>query len=115
VGFEPRHRLHRPWQYRRVYEGKRSLRGRHVVAYVLEVPGEGSHAGVVASRKVGGAVVRNRVKRRLRHALRDLWPSLPATGCQVVLIALPESARASFRSLSSDVRDLLTRLGVLGS
>ena len=111
--FQRQHRLTKTWQYRRVYDGGRRSRGRHVVAFALQAVGEPSRAGVVAGRKVGGAVERNRVKRRLKHVLRDLWMRVPGHDHQLVVIALPEAARADFESLRADVTDALEKLGVL--
>lgn len=109
------HRLHRTWQYQRTYRDGRSARGMHVNAYAQVAPGEPSRAGVVASRKVGSAVVRNRAKRRLRAVVRDLWPRVRADGVQLVLIALPSAPTVDFDRLANDVRDLLQRLGALES
>jgi ribonuclease P protein component len=55
-------------------------------------------AAVIAGRRVGDAVTRNRVKRRLRELLRARLPEVPA-GSLVVVRALPGSDRASFAQL----------------
>ena len=57
--------------------------------------------GLTVSRKVGPAVVRNRVKRRLREAIRRHRGLL--SGVDVVFIALPSAARASYAALCTDV------------
>lgn len=62
-----------------------------------------SMAGFAVSKAVGGAVVRNRVKRRLRAVMADVLPTLPV-GSRVVVRALPPAADASFDELGSDVR-----------
>lgn len=61
-----------------------------------------SRAGLVVSRAVGPAVVRTRVKRRLRHLLRERLPLLPA-GSRVVVRALPAAAAASSRLLGEEL------------
>lgn len=53
------------------------------------------------SKAVGGAVVRNRVKRRLRHLSRPLVEA--TTGLQVVVRALPPAAAASSEALARDL------------
>lgn len=111
--FSRRNRLARTWEYQRVYDRGRSRRGAHVVLYALLAPGEPSRVGIVASRKVGGAVERNRVKRRLRQVVRALWPRVPAADRQLVLIALSHAATVDFESLEADVADLLVQLGVI--
>ena len=65
-----------------------------------------SMAGFAVSKAVGGAVVRNRVKRRLRAIMADALPTLPA-GSRVVVRALPAAASASFGELDADVRGAL--------
>jgi len=61
--------------------------------------------GFVVSKAVGGSVVRNRVKRRLRHVVRELTEAsaLPPTGLLVVR-ALPAAADATSVELTDDVR-----------
>ncbi len=66
--------------------------------------GQGSaKVGFVVSKKVGNAVMRNRVKRRLRHIVRDRLTSQPVNdGLRVVVRALPDAARQP-RKLASDL------------
>ena len=58
--------------------------------------------GLIVSRAVGGSVVRNQVKRRLRHLSAARLSGLPA-GTQVVLRALPAAASASSDRLGGDL------------
>jgi ribonuclease P protein component len=67
-----------------------------------------ARVGFVVSKAVGNAVVRNRVKRRLRHALVPVVPDL-AAGTIVVVRALPASAGASGAELAADVAGCLRR------
>ncbi|MFJ2771534.1 MULTISPECIES: ribonuclease P protein component [Streptomyces] len=76
------------------------------------VPGETippTRAGFVVSKAVGGAVVRNVVKRRLRHLMRDRLASLPP-GSLVVVRALPGSGDADHAQLARDLDAALQRL-----
>lgn len=59
---------------------------------------------VVAGRKVGNAVRRNRVKRRLRGALRHVEA---AAGVDVVIVGRPAALTADFSALVADLRQLL--------
>jgi len=108
-------RLVRGWQYQRAFREGKSERGECVVAYAHTVPGEPSRIGIIASKKVGNAVERNRAKRRLREVARALWPRVPADGRQVVLIALSVVPTVDFGRLHDDVARLLRNLGVLDS
>jgi ribonuclease P protein component len=66
---------------------------------------------VVAGKRVGNAVVRNRVRRRLREIGRQL-PIRP--GLDLILGARPAAATATFADLTAAVRDLLRRAKALG-
>jgi ribonuclease P protein component len=65
--------------------------------------------GFVTSKAVGPAVVRNRVRRRLRHVMADRLGQLPL-GTLLVVRALPPSAGASSAELAADVDRALVRL-----
>ncbi len=66
--------------------------------------------GFTATRKVGGAVIRNRAKRRLREAARALIPHHGVAGSDYVLVARQGAARRDWLRLLDDVRSALTRL-----
>ncbi|MFF3765983.1 ribonuclease P protein component [Streptomyces sp. NPDC001922] len=68
-----------------------------------------ARAGFVVSKAVGGAVVRNLVKRRLRHLMRDRLALLPA-GSLVVVRALPGAGEADHDQLARDLDAALQRL-----
>lgn len=63
--------------------------------------------GLVVSKAVGGAVVRNRTKRRLRHAMRDRVGRLPL-GLDVVVRANPPAAEADQTRLGAELDRLLS-------
>lgn len=64
--------------------------------------------GFVVSRRIGGAVVRNRVKRRLREAVRRHLDEVPA-GWDVVLVARAPIAEAQFYEIEGAVAQTLAR------
>jgi len=64
--------------------------------------GEPVRVGFVVSKAVGNAVIRNRVKRRLRHLVREQVPLLPGVGALVVR-ALPPAGAASSAELRADL------------
>jgi ribonuclease P protein component len=68
--------------------------------------------GITVGRRTGNAVVRNRVRRRIRELVRGRHPAL-APGIDVVLIARPPSAQATFDDLDRSLASLLQRAGVL--
>lgn len=64
--------------------------------------------GFSVSKRVGGAVVRNRVKRRLREAVRVRLTSLPA-GWDIVISARPAAANADYATLDAELGGLFER------
>jgi ribonuclease P protein component len=66
--------------------------------------------GFTATKKVGGAVVRNRAKRRLREAARQLIPAHGIAGADYVLIARQSCAERPWPRLLDDVKTALIRL-----
>lgn len=69
--------------------------------------------GLSTGRRLGGAVARNRVRRRLREALRVMAPSFQP-GWDVLIIARPALVEADHGALVGSLRRLLERVGVIG-
>jgi ribonuclease P protein component len=84
--------------------GRRIGRGTLVVHLLVDEPAQAStaRAGFVVSKAVGNAVVRNRVRRRLRHLVRPRLAALP-DGARLVVRALPAAAEASYADLGADL------------
>jgi ribonuclease P protein component len=68
--------------------------------------------GLTASRKVGGAVARNRARRRLREAARAVLPAHAAPGHDYVIVARPQTLERPFALLLGDLEGALRRLGM---
>jgi ribonuclease P protein component len=66
--------------------------------------------GFTATRRIGGAVTRNRAKRRLREAARLLAPLHVIPGCDYVFIARGGTPNRPWGSLLADMTSALTRL-----
>ncbi|HXR42113.1 MAG TPA: ribonuclease P protein component [Acidothermaceae bacterium] len=91
--------------------GRRAGRGRLVVHLADPDPDadQSVRAGFVVGRNVGGAVVRNRVRRQLQHLVADRLPTLPA-GSRLVVRVLPPAAGSSSAELGADLDAALTRV-----
>jgi ribonuclease P protein component len=76
----------------------------------LVEPRPPARVGFVVGRRVGGAVVRNRVRRRLRHLMADRLKLLPA-GSRAVVRALPGAAGFGYEQLARELDILLARTG----
>lgn len=101
--------------FQRVRRRGRQVSGRYLaLGYVRREAaacGAPLRAGFTVGKRVGGAVVRNRVKRRLREIVRHAQGSL-APGWDVVLNARPPAAGATYAELEAETRNLFTRAGL---
>ncbi len=108
-------RMRSPEEFKRVLRSGRRVGGATLSGHLLlpaagPVPEDASpKVGLVVSRAVGSAVVRNRVKRRLRELMRRRLASLPG-GCLLVVRAHPAAAGARQVDLAADLDLVLGRL-----
>jgi ribonuclease P protein component len=82
-----------------------------LVAHVLLPAGErasDAQIGFIVNKSVGAAVMRNRVRRRLRHLCRPLVAELPR-GARVVVRALPGAVQADTAQLAADLTSVVRR------
>jgi ribonuclease P protein component len=115
-----RGRLSRSGDFDRVYREGRSHANRFVVLYAFPRGGEGgddTRLGISVSRKVGGAVERNAVKRALREAFWSLDPAVPGRH-DFVLVARPDVAglleREGTPGIAQALGGLLEEAGLTG-
>lgn len=109
------HRLRTPAEFRRVREESRRV-WPHPLLVLYLAPNDLDHPriGITVSSRVGKAVVRNRVRRRLREALRarmDLLGAGQGAGKDVLVIARPNAATATWADLGAALDAVLARSG----
>ena len=109
-----RGRLSRSAEFERVYRQGRSFGNRYLVLHAFPRTDageltEGPRLGLSVSRKVGGAVERNLVKRLLREAFVTLAPGLPLD-VDVVVVARPEALDLAEREGLAGIRASLAEL-----
>ena len=105
--------LKKTGEYRRVYDSGKKLVGRYLVLFYM--PGEGpSRVGITVSGKLGGACARNRIKRRLREALRmETAEEGPGRmGALMVFVAKGRIGAAPFKDITRDIRTLLSKIKI---
>ena len=110
----PANRLTHARDYARVRGDGMAFRGRTCLLLVLTAAGETSRVGFIASKRgVGGAVQRNRARRRLREIVRRRWARVPPMGYLLVFIASRRTLDAPHQLLATDVETLLAHAGAL--
>jgi len=100
-------------EFRRVYARGRSAAGGLLAVYVRPNRSAGNRLGLTVGSKLGGAVVRNRVRRRMKEAYRLNEAGL-ALGFDVVLVARSRAVHATYWELERELLRLLKRLGIRG-
>jgi ribonuclease P protein component len=103
-------RLRKNSQFAAVYEHGRTWSNDLLVLKTLPNGLEWNRYGFVAGKRLGKAVVRNRVKRLLREVARAMATK---TGWDVVLIARSQAATADYHELGASVAGLLRRARIL--
>jgi ribonuclease P protein component len=113
-----RFRLTTHADFQRVLGRNRVYAGRALIGFALARDEAPTRIGVSASRKLRGAVARNRARRRLREVARQvlLAPDSPLRSrgipYDVVLIARPAAVKLPFAAVEAEARALLERLAV---
>lgn len=95
-------------------EGHRQARGCLVANWSRSTPGHASRLGIVTSRRIGSAVVRNRARRLLREAFR-LHQHQLTHPLDLVLIARPSIVGRTLQEVEMDLLSVLGRHGLLQS
>ena len=98
--------------FRRLYYKGASAGNRHLVIYCRRNALGVNRLGLTVSTKLGHAVVRNRVRRRLREIVR-LNEGRLKTGYDVVIVARTAAVEAEFRALTKSFLTVADRVGLL--
>jgi len=104
--FRPNERIRRRVEFQRVYERGIRIHGRYATVFVLPNEHRVGRLGIAATKKLGGAVQRNRAKRLIREVFRR---NKIAAGFDVVVVPRPKLLEASLTVLVADYRVLLER------
>lgn len=100
--------------FRFIYKRGKSEVSPVLAVYVRKTRSEKNHIGITVSTKVGKAVVRNRVRRRIREAYR-LNESRFETGRDIIIVARVRAAHSSFLEIEAALLSLAEKLGLIRS
>ena len=104
--FRPADRIRRRAEFQQIYERGIRIHSRYSTVFILANERGALRLGIAATRKLGGAVQRNRAKRLIREVFRR---NRIAAGFDVVVIPRRELLDASLNVLEADYRTLLER------
>jgi ribonuclease P protein component len=107
-------RLKRRSEFGRIYSKGRSNATDLIVVYALPSRDYSTKIGFSVSKKVGGSVVRNRVRRLLREAVRPYLPQLKS-GYSIIVLARVKAGTATLEQFTAALGTLFSRLGILGA
>jgi ribonuclease P protein component len=106
VRFRSAERIRRRAEFQTVYARGVRVHSRYSTVFILSNEGGVGRLGIAATKKLGGAVQRNRAKRLIREVFRR---NKIANGFDVVVIPKRELLDASLSTLETDYRTLLER------
>jgi len=105
----PDERLKRRPEFQAVFDEGRRTHGRFMTILVRANRLARARLGVVATRKLGGAVERNRAKRLIRHLFRTHKSDIGRDGQDIVVIPRRELLDAAFSAIEADYKSSLVK------
>lgn len=104
--FRPREHIRRRADFEAIYASGVKVSGRLMTVFVRRAPRGHARLGIAATRKLGGAVTRNRAKRRTRELFRSRKPT---AALDIVVVPRREFPDAPYSSLEREFDALLDR------
>ena len=104
--------LKRNYEFKRLYNKGKSAASQHAVVYCRKNGSLENRLGVTVSTKLGGAVVRNRIRRRLKEIYRTNEEIL-AGGFDLVIVARMRSKFSNYHEIEASVLSLFKKLKII--
>ena len=105
-------RLKKRYQFNYVYKSGEHYSGEHIVLYVASSKTKNIKVGLAVTKKVGHAVVRNKVRRRLREIIKKQVPNLKQNN-NIIIVARDNINEASFEKLSNEFFKLIKKANLI--
>lgn len=104
--------LNRNTLFRKAYSKGNSCANKYLAVYVLPGKQGMNRLGITVGKKIGCAVIRNKVRRKIKESYR-LNEDLIKTGCIIVIVARTASAFADYHKINSALLHLMQKLKLL--
>ena len=105
-------RLKKRYQFNYVYKSGEHFSGEHMVLYVASSKTKNIKVGLAVTKKVGHAVVRNKVRRSLREIIKTQVPNLKQS-YNFIVVARDNISEASFEKLSYEFLKLIKKANLI--
>ncbi|HMB69964.1 MAG TPA: ribonuclease P protein component [bacterium] len=110
-GFPKEERVRRSPEFTRIFRDGKQVRGRFLTArWIADPPTDLCRVGFAAGKRLGGAVIRNRLKRRMREAYRRNKRELTCRGIAIVFVASSRMIGCSARDVTEDMIRVLREI-----
>ncbi len=104
-------KIRKSQQYNNVYQNGRKLISKCLIIFLLDNNLKTNRYGIVTSKKIGNAVIRNKAKRRLRELIYEKHGELKQ-GYDIVLVCRPLISKVAYSQLKNDFSILLRKSGI---
>lgn len=104
-----RHRLNKPYMYKKVFEGGRVLRSAPLNIRFIRADQDFSRIGFIIRKKVGNACMRNSIRRTLRQCFVDALPSIPE-GTWIIFDVSDKASQGTRSELRAQADKLLVKV-----
>jgi len=95
--------------FRKVYKHGKSFANKYLVIYILKNKSDYSRVGISVSKKVGKAIVRNKVKRRIRESFRLDVDKKIKSGYDIVFIARVAISDMQYNEINKSMKHLVNK------
>lgn len=106
--FTPSMRLHNSSDFKKLFEMGQKYHSKHLIVFAVKNDGP-TRLGLTVSRKVGGAVVRNKLKRRLREIFRLSLSSF-LINTDIMIVAKKNASTLDYKQLNQEVFSVCSRM-----
>jgi len=109
MDFNRTHGLKKDSDFRKVYKHGKSFANRYLVMYILNNKSEYSRIGISVSKKVGKAIIRNKVRRRIKEAYRLNIDENIKNGYDIIFIARVAIKDADYFDIEKSMKHLIRK------